>query len=223
MFYKELAPPGRFADGVAVSDEEFARDRVGVINRLRTDGHLDFAPAVLDPRHIGDIRGSLGTISMRDRAPRRTWWKRLVTLAAIVGFLGAGLILRPRINVTGISTAATIWCSAAIGTLCGAGYLVQAIIGSILVVLVHLILRPIARQINRLPRGDEVPIIYRFRAICHADDEAHIRALVVQALAGGDFRSEPSTATTSTAVRIWPTSRQRSAATDATTWPSKPS
>ena len=85
MLYKELAPPGRVADGVAVSDEEFARDRVGVINRLRADGHLDFGPAVLDPRHIGDIRGSLGTISMRDRAPRKTWWKRLVTLAAIVG------------------------------------------------------------------------------------------------------------------------------------------
>jgi hypothetical protein len=46
---------------------------------------LDFAPAVLDGEHIGDITGAMGTISMHDRAPRRTWKHRLVTLAAIAG------------------------------------------------------------------------------------------------------------------------------------------
>jgi Mn2+/Fe2+ NRAMP family transporter len=51
---------------------------------------LDFAPAVLDDAHIGDITGALGTISMHDRAPRRTWKHRLLTLAAI---LGPGLIV----------------------------------------------------------------------------------------------------------------------------------
>jgi Mn2+/Fe2+ NRAMP family transporter len=52
--------------------------------------NLDFAPAVLDQAHIGDITGALGTISMHDRAPRRTWTHRLLTLAAI---LGPGLIV----------------------------------------------------------------------------------------------------------------------------------
>jgi uncharacterized membrane protein YhiD involved in acid resistance len=33
-----------------------------------------------------------------------------------VGFLGGGGILRHGMNVTGINTAATIWCSAAVGT-----------------------------------------------------------------------------------------------------------
>lgn len=83
--YEELTPPGRSRDGAAISDEEFARDRAGVLDRLRAEDNLDFGPAVLDPKHIGDIQGSLGTISMRDRAPRKTWWKRLLTLAAIVG------------------------------------------------------------------------------------------------------------------------------------------
>jgi NRAMP (natural resistance-associated macrophage protein)-like metal ion transporter len=46
---------------------------------------LDFSPAVLDPAHIGDIEGALGTISMRDTRPRRSWQARLATLAAIVG------------------------------------------------------------------------------------------------------------------------------------------
>jgi hypothetical protein len=98
MLYKELAPPGGAADGLAISEEEFARDPVGVISRLRDASELDFGPAVLDPKHIGDIRGSLGTISMRDRAPRTTWRARPVNLAAIVG---PGLIVMTGDNDAG--------------------------------------------------------------------------------------------------------------------------
>jgi hypothetical protein len=32
-----------------------------------------------------------------------------------VGFLGAGVIMRDGVNVRGVNTAATIWCSAAVG------------------------------------------------------------------------------------------------------------
>src|ERR1700693_4318973 len=39
-----------------------------------------------------------------------------------IGFLGAGVILRDGVSVRGINTAATIWCSAAVGVLAGAGY-----------------------------------------------------------------------------------------------------
>jgi NRAMP (natural resistance-associated macrophage protein)-like metal ion transporter len=46
---------------------------------------LDFAPSALDDVHVGDIEGALGTISMYDRAPRRNWKQRIITLAAIVG------------------------------------------------------------------------------------------------------------------------------------------
>ncbi|MGC8626633.1 MAG: NRAMP family divalent metal transporter [Acidimicrobiales bacterium] len=43
------------------------------------------ATAVLDEAHVGDIRGALGTIRQHDTAARRTWGRRLLTLAAIVG------------------------------------------------------------------------------------------------------------------------------------------
>jgi putative Mg2+ transporter-C (MgtC) family protein len=104
-----------------------------------------------------------------------------------VGFLGGGVILRHGMTVTGINTAATIWCSAAAGTLAAAGYPAEAAIGAVLVVTVHLALRPVASRIDRLPAADEVETIYRFRAVCHTAEEAHIRALVVQALTGGEF------------------------------------
>ncbi|MDE4771625.1 MgtC/SapB family protein, partial [Klebsiella pneumoniae] len=37
------------------------------------------------------------------------------------GFLGAGVIMRDGMNVRGLNTAATLWCSAGIGVLCGLG------------------------------------------------------------------------------------------------------
>jgi putative Mg2+ transporter-C (MgtC) family protein len=106
-----------------------------------------------------------------------------------IGFLGAGVILRDGINVRGINTAATIWCSAAVGVLSGAGYVIEAIIGALLIVLAHLALRPVARRMDRIPAsGDsEVETLYRFQAVTRAVDEAHIRALVVQALTRDDF------------------------------------
>src|SRR6516164_5942263 len=39
-----------------------------------------------------------------------------------IGFLGAGLIFREGLSVRGLNTAATLWCSAAVGVLAGAGY-----------------------------------------------------------------------------------------------------
>jgi len=106
-----------------------------------------------------------------------------------VGFLGAGVILRDGVSVRGVNTAATIWCSSAVGVLAGAGYIIQASIGALLVAAAHLALRPVARRIDQLPAdgGSEVETVYRFRAVCRAVGEAHIRALVVQAFAGEQF------------------------------------
>jgi putative Mg2+ transporter-C (MgtC) family protein len=38
-----------------------------------------------------------------------------------IGFLGAGVIMREGLTVRGLNTAATLWCSAAVGTLSGSG------------------------------------------------------------------------------------------------------
>jgi putative Mg2+ transporter-C (MgtC) family protein len=54
-----------------------------------------------------------------------------------IGFLGAGAILQSRHSVRGLTTAATVWVSAAIGVTCGFGFYAQAAItvGLALVVL----------------------------------------------------------------------------------------
>jgi putative Mg2+ transporter-C (MgtC) family protein len=106
-----------------------------------------------------------------------------------IGFLGAGVILRDGVNIRGINTAATLWCAAAIGSLAAAGMFAVATMGAAAVVVTNLLLRPVARAIERHPAdaGSEVRTRYRFRATCREPQEGHVRVLLVQSLSGGDF------------------------------------
>jgi putative Mg2+ transporter-C (MgtC) family protein len=102
-----------------------------------------------------------------------------------IGFLGAGLIFREGLSVRGLNTAATLWCSAAIGVLAGAGFLLYATVATGFVVFVNLLLRPIVSFINRQPlMATELEIGYLVSVTCRGQDEAHIRALLLQGLAG---------------------------------------
>lgn len=101
-----------------------------------------------------------------------------------IGFLGAGLIFREGLSVRGLNTAATLWCSAAIGVLAGAGYLLYATVATGFVVFVNLLLRPIVSFINRQPlTSTEIETGYLVSVTCRSQDEAHIRALLLQGLA----------------------------------------
>lgn len=52
-----------------------------------------------------------------------------------IGFLGAGLILRQRGNVLGLTTAASLWVTAAIGVAIGVGMMAMALMTVLLVYL----------------------------------------------------------------------------------------
>jgi putative Mg2+ transporter-C (MgtC) family protein len=102
-----------------------------------------------------------------------------------IGFLGAGLIFREGLSVRGLNTAATIWCSAAVGVLAGSGYAAYAALATGFILFVNLLLRPIVIFINRQPlMGSEVEVGYLVSVTCRNPDEAHIRALLLQGLAG---------------------------------------
>src|SRR2546427_12686310 len=71
---------------------------------MKDDSQLKPTSAVLDEAHLGDIHGAFGTIRLSDVAPRRTWRRRLLTLAAIIG---PGLIVMVGDNdAGGVSTYA---------------------------------------------------------------------------------------------------------------------
>src|SRR5271169_4639951 len=103
-----------------------------------------------------------------------------------IGFLGAGLIFREGLSVRGLNIAATIWCSAAVGVLAGASYPAYAALATGFVLFVNLLLRPIVMFINRQPlMAGEVEVGYLVSVTCRNPEEAHIRALLLQGLAGG--------------------------------------
>ncbi len=66
-----------------------------------------------------------------------------------IGFLGAGMIMRDGMQVRGLNTAATLWCSASVGTLAGAGHMAVAAIGAGVIVGANIALREVAKWIDR--------------------------------------------------------------------------
>ena len=98
-----------------------------------------------------------------------------------VGFLGAGVIMRSGLNVRGINTAATIWCSSALGTLSGFGFYKFACLGAACVLGVNTLLRPLASLIDRQPVDPtEQEFKYSLQLTCLGRQEVQLRALLVQ-------------------------------------------
>lgn len=98
-----------------------------------------------------------------------------------VGFLGGGVILREGTNVRGMSTAATLWCSAAIGTLAGAGFTLHALLGTVTILVLHLTLRPLALWIDARRRtAVNIDVAYRVRVVCQSQHEGLIRTILAR-------------------------------------------
>jgi putative Mg2+ transporter-C (MgtC) family protein len=105
-----------------------------------------------------------------------------------IGFLCGGVILRDGFNVRGLNTAATLWCSAAVGVLAASGHLAFAGIATITVLATHLLGRPLGRLIDRDAQAEEEYLRpYRLHLTCKAKSEGHIRALLAQHTAGRDI------------------------------------
>lgn len=94
----------------------------------------------------------------------------IAQVVAGVGFIGAGVIMKDKFTVKGLTTAATIWTVAVIGLILGSGYLIQgAVLG--VVVSLFILIRDLNRGINPF-RPYKVPNHgTKFRFVKKADDE----------------------------------------------------
>ncbi|WP_421845641.1 MgtC/SapB family protein [Mycobacterium sp.] len=106
-----------------------------------------------------------------------------------IGFLGGGVILREGFNVRGLNTAATLWCSAAVGVLAASGHLVFALIATGTVVAIHLLGRPLGRLIDHDNVGEEDEGLrpYRVHVICRPKSAKYARAQIVQHTTSNDI------------------------------------
>jgi putative Mg2+ transporter-C (MgtC) family protein len=95
-----------------------------------------------------------------------------------IGFLGAGAILKDGFSVRGLTTAATLWCNAAIGILCSAGLLKEAITGCIFILFSNIFLKYLNYKISNNYNQKET---YVFKIRCEQERENKIRNQITKA------------------------------------------
>ena len=66
-----------------------------------------------------------------------------------VGFLCAGIIFKEGFSVHGLTTAATVWCCAAVGCLAAAGYYKETFTATFFIVGVNILLKPIYEWLTK--------------------------------------------------------------------------
>jgi putative Mg2+ transporter-C (MgtC) family protein len=100
-----------------------------------------------------------------------------------MGFLRAGVIFKDGANVRGLNTAATVWCSAAIGALSGLGSFHLAFVLAFAVLFTNMVLRPLAYRIHPvLPDAVPAETLYELKLDCKVSAAAHIRALLLSTI-----------------------------------------
>ena len=94
-----------------------------------------------------------------------------------VGFIGAGLIMKEGMNVRGLNTAATVWCSAAMGATAGASEFTAAVLICLFITGANLILRPVVEMLNRQPEPANMePALFTVYVSAAADAAQRLRA-----------------------------------------------
>jgi putative Mg2+ transporter-C (MgtC) family protein len=132
-----------------------------------------------------------------------------------VGFLGGGVIMRDKGSIQGINTAATLWCAAAVGVLCGAGHYGPALAGTAIVLITNTVLREVSRAINTAPvSAADLVRDYTLTVVCREEDEIHIRAalsnsmsstpLSFQSLTSRDYENDPRRIEVTAALKLHP-------------------
>ena len=105
-----------------------------------------------------------------------------------IGFLRGGVIFRDGLSVRGLNTAATLWCSAAVGVLCGVGYPQAAALCVAAVVSANVLLRPVAHLLERPIALDRHETgLYLCTVVCRTADESHLRSLLLAAVGTSDL------------------------------------
>src|ERR1700735_677158 len=100
-----------------------------------------------------------------------------------IGFLGAGVIMKEGAHVWGLNTAATLWCSAAVGALSGVGLPAEAAVLTLAVLAGNTLLRPLVNVINRAPLDEQLSeATYEVHVVTTPETVGEVRDLLSEAL-----------------------------------------
>jgi putative Mg2+ transporter-C (MgtC) family protein len=122
------------------------------------------------------LNGNLGAVQV------------LAYIASGVGFLGAGVILKEGMNIRGLNTAATIWCSAVTGAFAGADRAGEAVMLALFVLGGNTFLRPLVTLIERAPIDESATeAIFEVRATVAERRRDELRDLLVEKLEAANY------------------------------------
>jgi putative Mg2+ transporter-C (MgtC) family protein len=108
-----------------------------------------------------------------------------------IGFLGAGVIMKQGLSVTGLNTAATLWATAAVGALAGAWLWREAFAAAAIIVTANFLLFFVGQRMDRaksLTGRETSPAEYVLDVTCRLDAEADSRALLLRAATRPELR-----------------------------------
>lgn len=94
-----------------------------------------------------------------------------INIVTGIGFIGAGVIFKDNVTVSGLTTAAVIWISAAIGMAAGSGNYTLALICTLLTLCVLIVFNQIEHYIDKVHHDKQFSILFR------DDDHKHIEAI----------------------------------------------
>lgn len=92
-----------------------------------------------------------------------------------IGFLGAGVILKDGTKIRGLTTAATLWCVAAIGVLCAGGALKEAAFGTLVILFSNTLLRYINALVMKASDRNKTTAAFELNVICKDSDVNKIK------------------------------------------------
>lgn len=105
-----------------------------------------------------------------------------------IGFMGAGVIFKEGASIHGLNTAATIWCSAAIGTLFGLGQYFLGLLTGAIVLLTNVALRPLTYKLHPMqPPTSEQAITYSLTVECSAAEQMTVRDCLLKQFEKNSF------------------------------------
>ncbi|WP_313579874.1 MgtC/SapB family protein [Lacrimispora sp.] len=96
-----------------------------------------------------------------------------------VGFLCSGVIFKESGNVKGLNTAATLWCSAAVGCFAATGKVYFAVMAALVLLAANVLFRPIANRIYPLANFMESDKSYAISVVCDERNEGRLRAYLI--------------------------------------------
>lgn len=95
-----------------------------------------------------------------------------------IGFLGAGVIIKDGLKIRGLTTAATLWCDAAIGVLCASGAIFEALAGTMVILFSNVVLRYVNILVNRKINEDQIEELYELKVIASKKNVSVIKEMV---------------------------------------------